>query len=141
MKKNENRIEHRRATIICTIAAVHFLLSVVLLFLVAGASMSRFDGGGPSDLTALLLKSAFEILRFPLATAIELLEIRNTGVWGWLVFIGNSLLWGWAGWRAIRFWRSRHVWCARQSLNSRPIFLRAQQSDSCECSAYVCQLP
>ena len=109
MHQDENRIDHRRATIISTITAVHFLLSVVLLFLVAGASMSRFDGEGPSDLTALLLKNAFEIWRFPLATAFELLEIRNTGVWGWFVYLANSVLWGWAGWRAILFWRSRHV--------------------------------
>jgi hypothetical protein len=107
MKHTEDQIEHRRTTIISTIAAVHFLLSVVLLFLVAGTSMSRFDGGGPAYLTALLLKNAFELLRFPLATAFQLLEIRNTGVWGWLVYLANSVLWGWAGWRAIRYWRSR----------------------------------
>jgi hypothetical protein len=108
MQHTKNPIEHRRTTIISTITAVHFLLSVVLLFLAAGASMSRFDGGGPADLPALLLKNAFEILRFPLATTFTLLEIRNTGVWGWLVYLANSALWGWAGWRAIHYWRSRH---------------------------------
>ena len=70
--------------------------------------MSRFDGGGPADLVDLLLKNVFEILRFPLATTFQLLEIRNTGVWGWLMYLANSVLWGWAGWRSIRYWRSRH---------------------------------
>jgi hypothetical protein len=107
MEKIENRSDHHRATIIGTIAAVHFLSSVVLLFLSAASSMSRIDGAGPSNLTHLLLNSAFQMLIFPLAKAFMLLEIANTGMWGWLVFLGNSVLWGWAGWRAIRYWRSR----------------------------------
>jgi len=105
---NENRFDHHRARVVCTIAGVHFLLSVAMFLLRMASSNSRFDGGGPSDLTALLLNSAFEVLSFPLLSAILWLKIANTGIWGWLGFIGNSLLWGWAGWRAIRFWRSRH---------------------------------
>jgi len=108
MEQTENRMDHRRAKIIGTIAAVHFLLSVALFFLWAASSMSRFDGEGPSDLTHLLLTSAFETLSFPVWKTVQLLQIRNTGVWGWLGFLCNSVLWGWAGWRAIRFWRSRH---------------------------------
>jgi hypothetical protein len=108
MEQIENRIDDHRAKVIGTIAALHFLLSVVLFFVCSAVSSSRFDGGGPSDVTAFLLKGAFEILSFPLLTAILALKIANTGIWGWLFFLGNSLVWGWAGWRAIRFWRSRH---------------------------------
>ncbi|HYJ41753.1 MAG TPA: hypothetical protein VEW08_13255 [Steroidobacteraceae bacterium] len=108
MNLNEDRVDHHRAMIIGTIAAVHFLLSVALFFLMMASGMSRFEGRGPSDLTHHLLNSAFEIWTFPLVTGFRLLEIANTGIWGWLVFLGNSALWGWVGWRAIRFWRSRH---------------------------------
>jgi hypothetical protein len=109
MKHNENRIDSHGAKAVCTIAAVHFLLSVVLFVLWGATTMSSFDHGTPPDLTALLVKTAFEILSFPLSTAILLLKIANTGMWGWLGFLANSLLWGWAGWRAIRFWREREV--------------------------------
>jgi hypothetical protein len=105
----ENPIDHRRTTIICTIVAVHLLLSVLLFFLWGAVTMSRFDGGGPADFPALLVNGAFKVLCFPLLTALLLLEIPNTGMWGWLGFLGNSVLWGWVGWRAIRFWRSRQV--------------------------------
>jgi hypothetical protein len=108
MKQIENRIDHHRATIIGTIATAHLLVSVVLFFVCGAVTMSRFDGGGPSELTAFLLNGAFEILGLPLLSPILLLKIAHTGIWGWLFFLGNSLLWGWAGWRAIRFWRSRH---------------------------------
>jgi len=104
---NENRFDHHPAKIVGTIAGVHFLLSVAMFILSMASTNSRFDGGGPSDLTALLLNSAFEILSFPLLSTILWLKIANTGMWGWLGFIGNSLLWGWACWRAMRFWRSR----------------------------------
>lgn len=103
----KNRIDHHRATIIGTIATVHFLLSVALFFLRVGEGMSRFDGAGPPDLTTLLLNGAFEILSFPLLTAFLLLKIANTGIWGWLLILANSVLWGCAGWKAIRFRRSR----------------------------------
>ena len=101
-------MHHHRARTIATIAAVHFLLSIALFLLSLASSNSRFDGGGPSDLAALLLNSAFAMLSFPLVTAALLLKTASAGVWGWLWFLGNSVLWGWAGWRAIRFWRSRH---------------------------------
>jgi hypothetical protein len=107
MEQIENRIDRQRAKIIGAITAVHFLLSVVFFFLWAASSNLRFDGEGPSDLTHLLLGSAFQILSFPLLTTFLLLKIANTGMWGWLVFLGNSALWGWAGWKALRFWRSR----------------------------------
>ena len=107
MNQNETRLDHHRATTIGTIAAVHFLLSVALFLLSLASSNLRFDGGGPSDLTALLLNSTFKMLSFPLLTAAWLLKTASAGVWGWLWFLGNSVLWGWAGWRAIRFWRSR----------------------------------
>jgi len=45
MKQDENRIDRRRAAIFGTITAVHFVLSVVVFFLNAGVSNSRFDGG------------------------------------------------------------------------------------------------
>ena len=108
MEPIESRVDLHRARIIGAIAAVHFLLSVALFFLNGAISMSRFDGGGPSDLTALLLKSTFEMLSFPLLMGLLLMKIANTGLWGWLGFLTNSLLWGWAGWRAIHFRRSRH---------------------------------
>jgi hypothetical protein len=108
MKQADGRIEHHRTRIIGTIAAAHFLLSVAFFFLSMASSMSRFDGAGPSDLTALLLNGAFETLWFPLALGFTMLKIANTGVWGWIPVLANSVLWGWAGWRAIRFLRSRH---------------------------------
>ena len=109
MNKTQSPIDQHRTAIIGTIAAVHLLLSVALFFLVLASGMSRFDGAGPSDLVDLLLSSAFKALSFPLLMLAFTLPIfKNSGIWGWLPFLANSLLWGWAGWRAIRFWRSRH---------------------------------
>lgn len=107
MKHVKNRIDTRGARIIGTIAIVHLLLSVVLFFLWGASTMSSFDSGVPPGLTALLVKSAFEILSFPLLTALLLLKTAGTGMWGWLGFLANSLLWGWAGWEATRFRRYR----------------------------------
>jgi len=107
MEQIESRIDHRRAKIVGTIVAIHFLLSVALFFLMMVSSNSRFEGGGPSDLTQLLLNSAFEVSSVPLLKAFFLLKIANTGMWTWLVFFANSVLWGWVGWKVVRLWRSR----------------------------------
>jgi hypothetical protein len=74
----------------------------VLFFVGSAITMSRLDGEGPSDAIALLVDGAFAILSFPLLIAFQMLKIANTGAWGWLLLLGNSLLWGWAGWRAVR---------------------------------------
>jgi len=107
MEQTENRIDHHRARIIGTITAAHFLLSVALFLLMLASGNARFEGGGPSDLTQLLLDGAFQILSFPLWAAFLRLRIADPGIWAWLAFLANSVLWGWAAWRAIRFWRSR----------------------------------
>jgi hypothetical protein len=107
MKQIEDRLDHHRAKIFGTITVLHFLLSVALFFLWGAVVSSRFDAGGPPDLTLILVNGAFKILSFPLLMGILLLKIPDTGIWGWLLFLGNSLLWGWAGWSAIRVWRSR----------------------------------
>jgi hypothetical protein len=109
MNQVENPIDRHRAAFIGTIAGFHLLLSVAVFFLNAGVSMSRFDGMGPSDLTAFLINGAFELLSFPLLTTMLLLKFANTGMWGWLGFLANSVLWGWVGWRAVRFRRSRSI--------------------------------
>jgi len=103
----ENLIDRRRTIIIGTITAAHFLLTAAMLFLVGAASMSRFDGGGPSELAMLLLRGAFQVLTLPLVTPLLMLKIPDTGLWGWALFLANSALWGWAGWRLIRLSRIR----------------------------------
>jgi hypothetical protein len=109
MQQVDNRTLRHRGRIICTIATVHFVLSAAMLFMTMASSMSRFDGAGPSDLAALTLMGLFGVLSFPLLGLFLKLDIAHTGIWGWIPFIANSLLWGWAAWRAIRFWRSKHA--------------------------------
>ncbi len=95
----------RRTTIIVTLAAAHFVLTAAMLFIMGASSMADFDAGHPSGISTALLNGAFHILCLPLVTPFLLLQFAGTGMWGWLVFLANSLLWGWAGWRLIRHFR------------------------------------
>ena len=100
-------IDRRRVPIIVTVATAHFLCTVILLFLVTSSSMADFDAGVPSGVSTALLNGAFKTLCLPLVTPFLWLKIPNTGLWGWLGFLGNSALWGGAVWKVIRVWRAR----------------------------------
>lgn len=103
----ESRWDRHRALIIGAMTAAHFLLSVAGFLSMATATSSRFDGGGPSDATYLILKGTFDILSLPFVMPLLAIHIPDMGPWGWFIFLANSSVWGWAGWRIIRFWRSR----------------------------------
>lgn len=60
--------------------------------------MARFEQGLPAAPTEQLISVILDILNFPIVT-IALLpsfpRILINGITGWLVFVVNSLLWGW----------------------------------------------
>lgn len=82
---------------IAGIALVHFCLSITLLFISLGAAMKRFDHGDPATFSEQIIDIGVMVLNFPL---VNLALIPNfltkyfSGVFGWLIFIANSFLWG-----------------------------------------------
>jgi hypothetical protein len=67
-----------------------------LLFLFAFSnSMQRFDTGEPATPLESAIDAAGDLFAFPIVTAARLLPPQSfPGLWGWLPFILNGLLWG-----------------------------------------------
>jgi hypothetical protein len=107
--QQDHRISRRRGLIIGAIAAGHYLLTLFMLLMMLGTTMARFDGGNPSRLSESFFEGAFAVLASPMFALLQLFDIKRTGLWGGLGFIANSVLWGWAGWRVIRFRRTRRL--------------------------------
>lgn len=80
-----------RRHIFLTVTAVHFVLSLVMLFGAAGSVLSRMDtGGGPR-----LIELVGLVLLFPLILLAPLGIGLGVGtVAGYLIFLGNSAIWG-----------------------------------------------
>jgi hypothetical protein len=86
----------RRALFIIVIATAHFVLSIGLVLSAMGATMSRFDDGGPPDLRERIVSSVVHVLLFPLVQPVGryLFRIVPDGPpWEHMVFAANSLLW------------------------------------------------
>ena len=81
-----------RWSVILAIAAAHFIVGFFALLMSFGASMSRFDSPLPSPVTwgERLMKTLTTVLHFPIVT---FWPFSAPGVFGYLVFALNSILW------------------------------------------------
>lgn len=76
------------------IAVIHLVVSVIITFMAVGATMARFDSGLPPNQSEQLIIWGAELLNFPMVYLASKISRFNVGVFGWLIFIFNSLLWG-----------------------------------------------
>jgi hypothetical protein len=87
----------RRPFYILGIAVIHFILNRAIFFMLFATGMDRFDAGGPTTQSELVLEAANSILQFPLVTLVYGLP-RPLPSWfygpvEYVPFILNSLLW------------------------------------------------
>lgn len=99
----------RTVLIISTLALGHFIAYVLLIMFSHGATMNSFDSGAELSIGAKFSSLVVDILSFPLVSLVMYLPIRNTGVWGWLIAMLNSLMWGTAIWICLKWLRNRTV--------------------------------
>jgi hypothetical protein len=85
----------------------YFLVSLVLLVFLIGMGMAEFDSPDPPSLVLRLAGVAMLVELLPLVTPVLLLHIHLPIVAQWLVFFGNSLLWGWGAWYLLGRFRRR----------------------------------
>ena len=85
----------KKLFIILILAACHFVLSLVALFVTFGISMSRFDTGDPPSASETVIEWVADVLHFPLVPLAEASPVRFSSTWAeYMPFILNSLLWG-----------------------------------------------
>ena len=86
----------KKLIIILSLAACHFVASIVALFMLLSSSMSRFDTGGSPSSTDLIFGLITAALHFPLVLLTEALSPIHfsTSLAEYAPFILNSLLWG-----------------------------------------------
>jgi len=91
-----------RWSVIFAIAAAHFAAGFVALLISFGGSMSRFDSPSPSPLTLSerIMETLTTVLHFPIVT---FWPFPAPGLFGYLVFALNSLLWAVCIYAAGRF--------------------------------------
>jgi hypothetical protein len=102
----------RRLALIFALALAHTLLSVWAMIAALGAAMAGFEAGiVASPWRKQLYGTLSDVLLFPLVK--PGVGIRAPGLWGYLVFLANGLLWAcvlvaaWAGTRRLRDDRAR----------------------------------
>lgn len=94
----------RTVLLFVAVTAIHFFTSIVLWFYIFGMGMARFDSGAPESAAESVMRWAFAILSFPLLKLLERMPVaRFPGLWGYVPFLGNALLWG-AAVPGIRWW-------------------------------------
>lgn len=95
--KPPKRINKRKWIVITAIALIHFVSSVLLVFMSFGSTMSRFETGVPATQDEQLVGLGVNIMTFPLVSLALLpnfpFRIAN-GILGWLIYVVNSFLWG-----------------------------------------------
>jgi len=82
----------RRRTLVLfgTLAAIQ----TVLFFLTFASTMHRFDTGEAATPIEQTVDVVAQLFAFPIVTATRLLPPRSfPGLWGWVPFVLNGLLW------------------------------------------------
>jgi hypothetical protein len=95
----------RRMVAFGLIAASHFVLTIVLVIFTFGAGMARFDAADSPRWRETVASSAVDVLAFPVLPLLDRPSLRFPGVWGYVPFVVNSVVWA----KAVRtIWRLRH---------------------------------
>ena len=95
----------RRMVAFGLIAAIHFVLTVVLVIFTFGSGMARFDTPDGPHWTETVASSVVDVLVFPVLPLIDRPSLRFPGLWGYVPFMVNSVVWSGA---IITIWRLRH---------------------------------
>jgi hypothetical protein len=95
----------RRMVAFGLIAASHFVLIIVLVIFTFGAGVARFDAPDGPRWTETLTSSVVDVLAFPLLPLLGRPSLRFPGLWGYVPFIVNSVVWAGA---ISTIWRLRH---------------------------------
>jgi hypothetical protein len=83
----------RIARLIVVLAMIQTAVSFVLSLLTFASAMHRFDNGGEPTPVEQLFSAAAQLFAFPILTLARSLELRFPGLWGWVPFILNGLVW------------------------------------------------
>ena len=80
------------------IAIAHFAVSLTLFFEQFGMGMARFDTGAEASIGERVLGVVVSVLHSPVVTVgLAVIPARALpGLWGYVPFMLNSLLWGFA---------------------------------------------
>jgi hypothetical protein len=78
------------------VATSHFVVSLFTVMIAFGAGMARFDTGAAPSLGERVVLVIRDVVLFPLAPLlVSVLPGRwFPGLWGYIPFAANSLLWG-----------------------------------------------
>lgn len=77
------------------VATIHLVLSVFCLVWLFSGSMARFDTGEAASMPETITQAGTEVLLFPLSEVDGLLSPKAfPGLWGYIPFMLNSLVWG-----------------------------------------------
>lgn len=87
----------RRLPAFGVIAVVHFVLTIVLVFVTFGAGMARFDKPDAPHWTETAASSVVNVLAFPVMALLDRQSfLRFPRLWGYVPFAVNSMVWAWA---------------------------------------------
>lgn len=89
------------------VAALHFVIQMVLMLAALSRGMARLEHGGSPGMAEHLLDTVASVLQCPLVLLARALPVGGTGHWGWLFLLANSALWGGL---AIGLWRLAQRW-------------------------------
>ena len=94
----------RRMVAFGLIAAIHFVLTVVLVIFTFGAGMARFDTPDGPDWKETVASSLANVLAFPVLPLFDQSFLRFPGLSGYVPFAANSMVWAGA---ILTLWRWR----------------------------------
>ena len=88
----------RRALVVAGITVAHFVLSVGLFLTEFGMGMARFDTGAEASIGERVFGVVVSVLHSPVVTVgLAVIPARALPrLWGYVPFMLNSLLWGFA---------------------------------------------
>ena len=95
----------RRMVAFGLIAGIHFVLTLVLVIFTFGAGMARFDMPDRPHWTETVASSVVDVLVFPVLPLLDHPSLRFPGLWGYVPFIVNSVVWAGV---ISTIWRLRH---------------------------------
>jgi len=89
---------------------IQTIVTFVLFILSYASTMRRFDSGdATTTLMDHVIGGAAQAFAFPVVTLLMALSIRIHGLWGWVPFILNGLLWSSVVVLALNYRRRRSV--------------------------------
>jgi hypothetical protein len=83
----------KKLLIVGYLTLAHLIVTVGLLLFSFGASMDRFDSGRMPTFHERLAESGFTVFQLPLMPLLRFSPIRFPGLWGYIPFLVNSLVW------------------------------------------------